>query len=248
MKGLIVASFGTLDDEERARTVDLIVEDVSKEFPSMKILSALTSNFIRRRLTARGLKVLSIEECLERLRADRVEEIMIMPTHLTPGEEFETKILPFGSDEIKILTPLFTSDCSTEFDRRAFDVVTECYRPSADETLVLIGHGSPHRHNPVYENLQRLNERIHIGVIEPTDRPNFDDVLKRLKSIGAKKIVLAPLLLTGGAHVNEDIAGSDENSWLNRLKSAGFEVRAIVEGLGTFPAFRRLYIEKLSLQ
>ena len=247
MTGLILASFGTLDDGERARTIDLTAQELATELPSMKILSALTSNFIRRRLTARGLKVFSIEECLEKLRAEGVEEIIILPTHLTPGEEFDHKIKPFEGAGIRVLTPLFTSDCSTAFDRRALDVVTDCYRPSPDETLVLIGHGSPHRHNPVYENLQRLDERIHIGVIEPTDRPNFDDVSGRLKAIGAKKILLAPLLLTGGAHVNEDIAGSDKNSWLNRLKAAGYEVRAIVDGLGSFPAFRRLYLEKFTI-
>ena len=247
-QAIIVASFGTLDDSERARTIDLIVGEVSKAFPTMRVMSALTSNFIRRRLSGRGIEVFSIEECLERLRADRIEEITILPTHLTPGEEFDHKIKSFEGGGVRVLTPMFTSDCSTEFDRRALDAVLDCFRPSADETLVLIGHGSPHRHNPVYENLQRLNDEIIVGVIEPTDRPNFDDVLERLKEIGTKKILLAPLLLTGGAHVNEDIAGTDKNSWSSRLSAEGFEVRVCTDGLGSFSVFRQLYLEKLSDQ
>ena len=233
MVGLIVASFGTLDDEERARTIDAIENDLIAEFPSMMIRSALTSKFIRRRLIERGLKVFSIEERIAELRADRIDEIMILPTHLTPGEEFENKILP----------PVFTTECRTEFDRRALEIVIECFRPSDDETLVLIGHGSPHRHNPVYENLQRLDENICIGVIEPTDRPNYDDVVGRLRTIGAKKIVLAPLLLTGGAHVTNDIA----IDWFNRLKADGFFIRVCVDGLGNFAAFRRLYIDRVRI-
>ena len=242
MNGLITASFGTLDDGERAVTIDAITDELRTALPSIKILTALTSNFIRKKLTQRGIAVRSIEEAIAKLRAERIDEITILPTHLTPGEEFDHKIKPFEGDGIRVLTPMFTADCSTEFDRRALDVVIECFRPSADEMLVLIGHGSPHRHNPVYENLQRLNDGITIGVIEPTDRPNFDDVIGRLRKIGAKKILLAPLLLTGGAHVNEDIAGL----WLSRLKAEGFSMRVCLKGLGTFSAFRRLYLEKIN--
>ncbi len=247
MNGLIIAGFGTLDDAERARTLDAIELDLRREFPLLKIVPALTANFIRRKLLARGLDVHSIEERLKELRAEGISNITILPTHLTPGEEFENKILPFANDGIRILPPLFTADCRTEFDRRAFEVVIDCFRPSDDEELVLIGHGSPHRHNPVYENLQQLNPRICIGVIEPTDRPNFDDVLDRLKRIRAKKILLAPLLLTGGAHVNEDIAGDGESSWSSRLRAEGFEVRTRTEGLGAFQSFRQLYVARFRI-
>ena len=67
------------------------------------------------------------------------------------------------------------------------------YAGFSDEELILIGHGSPHRHNSVYENLQRLaddqNLKIHIGVIEPNDTPNFENVLDRLKKFHTKKIL-----------------------------------------------------------
>ena len=247
MNGLILASFGTLEDAERARTLDAIESDFIAAFPTLKIVSALTSNFIRRRLRARGIAVRSIEERIEEFRAEGIDTITILPTHLTPGEEFEQKILPFVSERVRVMQPLFTADCRTEFDRRAFEVVIDCFRPSDDEELVLIGHGSPHRHNPVYENLQRLNERVHIGVIEPSDRPNFGDVLARLHESRAKKILLAPLLLTGGAHVNEDIAGDCESSWLSRLRAEGFEVRTRTEGLGAFQSFRQLYVDRFRL-
>lgn len=243
MTGLIVASFGTLDDAERARTIDAIERELIAAFPSLNVKSALTANFMRRKLMARGLKIFSIEERIAELRAEGVDEIIILPTHLTPGEEFENKILPFAADDVRVLPPMWTTDCSTAFDRRALEVVIDCFQRADDEALVLIGHGSPHRHNPVYENLQRLDESIHIGVIEPTDRPNYDDVLERLRAIEAKKILLAPLLLTGGAHASDDIA----DHWFNRLKADGLKVRVSTDGLGTFAAFRRLYIDRLHL-
>ena len=130
--------------------------------------------------------------------------------------------------------------------------ILDCFAHDADETLILIGHGSPHRHNPVYENLQRLASdkiliggNVLIGVIEETDTPNFSDVIERLKGCQAEKILLAPLLFNGGVHLAEDIAGDDAASWKNRLAALGCEVRVSADGLGAFESFRKLYIEKL---
>ena len=121
----------------------------------------------------------------------------------------------------------------------------DCFKPDADEDLILIGHGSPHRHNPVYENFQQLTgDNVHIGVIESTDTPNFADVAKRLEIRRADKILLAPLLFNGGVHVAEDIAGEGD-SWLNRLTALGYDCRVVRDGLGTFEKFRALYIDRL---
>jgi sirohydrochlorin cobaltochelatase len=117
------------------------------------------------------------------------------------------------------------------------------------EELVLVGHGSPHQHNPAYENLQAAadenNLPIHIGVIEPTDTPDYAAVLARLKKRSSKKLLLAPLLLSGGAHVNEDIAGPEPESWLSRLQAEGFAVRTSLKGLGEYPAFQKLYVQRI---
>lgn len=111
-----------------------------------------------------------------------------------------------------------------------------------------MGHGSPHQHNPVYDRLQQHINRedlpVHVGVLEPSDRPNFDDVVARLQKTGHKDVLLAPLLLTGGTHVQEDMAGDGPDSWKSRLEAAGYNVRVSLYGLGEYPAFRALYLDK----
>ena len=114
---------------------------------------------------------------------------------------------------------------------------------------MLLGHGSPHRHNPVYRLLQqRADEEglpVHIGVLEEGDVPNFSMVLERLEKSGKKHVLLAPLLLAGGRHVTHDLAGEEDGSWKSRLQKAGFSVRLDRRTLGEKTAFRRIYIEKL---
>ena len=98
------------------------------------------------------------------------------------------------------------------------------------------------------ENLQKFADeqgiKVKIGVIEPTDTPNYEDVLHRLKSKQVTNILLAPILFNGGSHVSNDIAGGGD-SWKTRLIEAGFNVRICTEGLGSFESFRQLYIDKL---
>ena len=236
---IVLATFGSADDDVR-KIFDALIDDIRQSFPTFEVRTAFTSNFMIRKLARRNVFVPTVAEEISNLRGEGVQKIFVLPTHLTPGEEFDNKIKICAAGDVEIISPLFSDDCSTAFDRKVFATVLDCYPRSADEVLILVGHGSPHRHNPVYESLQRLaGDDVLIGVIEPTDSPNFDDVVAKLPP--ATKIFLAPLLFNGGVHVNEDISVT----WRNRLIASGHEVRVSTVGLGAFESFRNLYVEKL---
>lgn len=242
---IILATFGSADDSIREKIFDKLAQEIKNSFPTFEVRTAFTSNFMIKKLAARGIFIRTPAEEILRLRAEGFKRIILLPTHLTPGEEFDNKIKICAAPDVEIISPLFSEDCRTPFDKKIFATILDCFKKSADEDLILIGHGSPHRHNPVYENLQRLaGDKIHIGVIEESDTPNFSDVIKRLKISRAEKILLAPLLFNGGVHVTEDIAG-EKNSWQTRLVALNYKVRVIKDGLGSFESFRKLYTEKL---
>ena len=225
----------------REKIFGRLTAEVKNFFPAYEVRQAFTSNFMIKKLARRKIFIATPQEEINNLRAEGFGRIFILPTHLTPGEEFDNKIKICAAPDVEIIPPLM----SEPLDKRIFATILDCFKHEADEDLVLIGHGSPNRHNPVYENLQRLaGEKIHIGVIEESDTPNFFNVIERLKISRGEKILLAPLLFNGGVHVAEDIAG-EKNSWLSRLTALGYKVRVIRDGLGAFENFRRLYIEKL---
>ena len=242
--GIVLATFGSADDSIRENIFDKLTAEISAAFSTFAVL-AFPSNFMLRKLARRNIFMPTPAEAISRLRGEGFTKIFLLPTLLTPGEEFDNKIKPCSADDVEIIPPLFSENCATAFDRKVFATILDCFTHDADETLILIGHGSPHRHNPVYENLQRLTNDVLIGVIEETDRPNFSDVVERLKSCQAEKVLLAPLLFNGGVHVTEDIAGDDAASWKNRLSALGYQVRVCTDGLGSFEKFRRLYVEKI---
>lgn len=240
-KAILLASFGSADDSIRAKTIDKLAAEIQAKFPAFEVRQAFTSNFMIRKLARRGIFIATPTEAISQLRAEGFGRIILLPTHLTAGEEFDNKIKICADSGVEIIPPLMNEP----IDKNVLATILECFKRDANEDLILIGHGSPHRHNPVYEQLQRLTgDRIHIGVIEENDTPNFSDVVKRLKAVRADKVVLAPLLFNGGVHVSEDIAGAGD-SWFNRLTAQGYKVRVIRDGLGSFDSFRELYINKL---
>ena len=158
---IILASFGVIDEKIRISTIDQLAQEISAEFPNFKVVQAFTSNFIIKKLSERGIKISTVEEQISNLRVENFEKIILMPTHLTVGEEFENKIKIYESEDIRIIPPVFSC-----IDKKILEVILKNYTID-DEDLILIGHGSPHRHNPVYENFQRLIDEdyknIHVG-------------------------------------------------------------------------------------
>ena len=241
LKAILLTSFGSADDSIREKIFDKLAAEIQEKFPAFEIRQAFTSNFMIKKLAARVILIDTPPEAIAKLRAEGFKKIFLLPTHLTPGEEFDNKIKICEAPDVEIISPLM----SEPLDEKILSTILDCFKRDADEDLILIGHGSPHRHNPVYENLQSLaGKKIHIGVIEDNDTPNFSDVVKRLKISRAEKILLAPLLFNGGVHVAEDIAG-EKNSWRTKLSTLGYKVRVIRDGLGSFESFRELYIKKL---
>lgn len=239
---IILASFGSADDSIRAKTFDKLATEIHARFPTFEVRQAFTSSFMIRKLARRGIFIATPSEEVVKLKAEGFRRIILLPTHLTPGEEFDNKIR-ICAEDTELIAPLL----SEPLEKKILSTILDCFKPASDEDLILIGHGSPHRHNPVYERLQRLTgDRVHIGVIEPNDTPNFAEVVERLRACRADKVVLAPLLFNGGVHVTEDIAGADsDDSWLGRLNALNYRVRVIRDGLGSFERFRALYIKRL---
>lgn len=236
---IVLTSFGSADDSIRAKTFDKLATEIQAQFPAFEVRQAFTSSFMIRKLARRGIFIQTPTEAIATLRAESFKRIILLPTHLTPGEEFDNKIKICAADDVEIIPPLM----SEPLDKKILATILNCFKRADDEDLILIGHGSPHRHNPVYENLQRLTgDRVHIGVIEANDTPSFADVVERLKE--RRKVLIAPLLFNGGVHVTEDIAGAGD-SWFNRLTAQGYTVRVIRDGLGSFASFRKLYVNKL---
>lgn len=247
---ILVVSFGTSFNDSRHITIGAIESAIREKFPDYDVRRAFTSQIIIDKLKERdGVVIDNVEEALDRLVADKVQEIVVQPTHLMNGYEYDdlAKALESYKDKFKKVAlgePLLSSDDDYYKVIAALESVSERY-DDGKTALVFMGHGTEAESNKVYSTLQdKLSaegkKNYFIGTVEAT--PTIEDVLKGVKAAGLKKAVLRPLMVVAGDHANNDMADlEDPESWASQLTAAGIEVECVLEGLGQIVEIDDLY-------
>ena len=248
-KAVVCVSFGTSVPAGRENIT--AVENVLRQSAQDRIfISAFTSGVIRRILKERGEVVPSVAEALEELWKRDVTEVLVQPTHILCGHEYDKlkrEAEPWR-DKFEVLCigrPLLTD---TEDLQTLAAELSAAYPAQAGETLVLFGHGTDHTANMVYPALQtvfHLSGRpdVLVGTVEGW--PAFADVLAQLKARDGKHVHLVPLMLVAGDHALNDMAGEDPESWKSRLEAEGVAVRTTMRGLGLLPEVQTMYRARL---
>ena len=247
---ILVVSFGTSFNDSRHITIGAIESAIREKFPDYDVRRAFTSQIIIDKLKERdGVVIDNVEEALDRLVADKVQEIVVQPTHLMNGYEYDdlAKALESHKDKFKKVAlgePLLSSDDDYYKVIAALASVSERY-DDGKTALVFMGHGTEAESNKVYSTLQdKLSaegkKNYFIGTVEAT--PSIEDVLKGVKAAGLKKAVHRPLMVVAGDHANNDMADlEDPESWASQLTAAGIEVECVLEGLGQIVEIDELY-------
>ena len=247
---ILVVSFGTSFNDSRHITIGAIESAIREKFPDYDVRRAFTSQIIIDKLKERdGVVIDNVEEALDRLVADKVQEIVVQPTHLMNGYEYDdlAKALESYKDKFKKVAlgePLLSSDDDYYKVIAALESVSERY-DDGKTALVFMGHGTEAESNKVYSTLQDKltaegKKNYFIGTVEAT--PTIEDVLKGVKAAGLKKAVLRPLMVVAGDHANNDMADlEDPESWASQLTAAGIEVECVLEGLGQIVEIDELY-------
>ncbi len=247
-KAILVVSFGTSFNDTREKTIDVIEEDIRNAFPERKFYRAWTSKIITAKLKERDNTVIDMpEEALERMKAEGITDVLIQPTFIIPGLEYDylkEKTTNFEKEfrSIKIGKPLLYSD---EDVREAAEVIAEEFRDLDGEALVLMGHGVFNEKNGIYLELEKaINDtgrvKAFVGTVEA--EPGLKSVLDKVKTSGVKKAVLAPLLIVSGDHATNDMAGDGDESWASAFKREGINVRCVLKGMGEYKGTREMIV------
>lgn len=248
---ILVVSFGTSYNDSREITIGAIENAIADNFGDYEVRRAFTSQIIIDKLKERdGLEIDNVTEAFERLIADGVKDLVVQPTHLMHGYEYDDLVNEMMTyvdqfDSVKLGEPLLNSDEDMEHVISAITKATEEF--SNDDTAVIfMGHGTEHESNEVYANLQAAitadgYDNYIIGTVEAT--PSLDDVIAAAQEGGYSKVVLQPLMVVAGDHANNDMAGDEEDSWKTAFEEAGFEVECIIRGLGEFEDIQAIYVQ-----
>ena len=248
---ILVVSFGTSYNDNRELSIGAIEADIQAAYPDWEVRRAFTAQTIIDILAERdGIQTDNVTQAMERLVADGVKKVVLQPTHLMHGYEYDdvmAEIAPYVDqfDSFAIGEPLLSS--LEDYDAVIDALLAENENVgSEDVALVYMGHGTEHFANATYSQLQAMMraegyENAFVGTVESF--PTVDDMLAAVAEFGASKVILQPLMVVAGDHANNDMAGDEEDSWKTIFSEAGYEVECVIEGLGQNQAIRDIYVE-----
>lgn len=251
-KAILVVSFGTSYNESRAATIGAVEAAITDAFKDFEVRRAFTSQIIIDKLKSRDNEQIdNVEEAMNRLVADGVKTLVVQPTHVMNGFEYDQMVeavTPFADkfDALSIGKPLLSSDA--DYTELAGIITEETAQYNVDKTaVVFMGHGTEHPANETYARLDGILKAMsnvknyHIGTVEAM--PSLEDVMAEVAKTDATKVVLLPLMIVAGDHATNDMAGDEEDSWKTKFKGEGYEVECVIKGLGEYPGIQKMFVQ-----
>ena len=247
---LLVVSFGTSYNDNRRLTIGAIEAAMEKAFPEYSVRRGFTSQIIIDHVKDRDGEVIdNVGEALDRAVANGVKNLVIQPTHLMNGLEYNDLVNEVAQysdafESVAIGLPLLTSDEDFQIVADAIVKATASY-DDGKTAICFMGHGTEAESNAVYAKMQQvLTEGGHanyfVGTVEAT--PSLEDVLALVQAGSYERVVLQPLMIVAGDHANNDMAGDEEGSWKTTFEAAGYQVECLVNGLGELEEIQNLLV------
>lgn len=248
---ILVVSFGTSYNDNRDLSIGGVEEAIQAAYPEWEVRRAFTAQTVIDILDERdAIDTDNVVEAIEKLVDDGVKTVVIQPTHVMNGAEYDdvmAEIAPYADqfEGFAVGAPLLTSIEDYEKVAEALMADNE-YVGSEDTAIVYMGHGTHHFANATYSQMQLVlqaegYENVFIGTVECF--PTLENVLANVTAFGATKVVLNPFMVVAGDHANNDMAGDEEDSWKTAFLDAGFEVECVLEGLGQNAGIQAIYVE-----
>ena len=270
---LLVVSFGTSFNGSRAADIKGIEDALQAAYPDWSVRRAFTAQIIINHVQARdGEKIDNMDQALDRAVANGVKNLVVQPTHLMHGAEYDEMCEAVEQyrdkfDSVAIAEPLLgevgkdAAVINADKEAVAAAITAEAVKTAgyddaaaaaADGTaFVFMGHGTSHTAKVSYSQMQTTMQtlgydNVFIGTVEgePEDTA-CDAVIEKVKEAGYTKVILRPLMVVAGDHANNDMAGAEDDSWLSQFNAAdGFEsVDTQIAGLGEIGDIQQLYVD-----
>lgn len=269
---ILVVSFGTSFNDSRVGDIKSVEDALQEAYPDWSVRRAFTAQIIINHIQARDdERIDNMEQALDRAVANQVKNLVIQPTHLMHGAEYDELVEAVEEyqdhfESVKIAEPLLgevgtDANVINEDKKAVAEAITdEAVKAAGYDSLeaaeaegvafVFMGHGTSHAAKVSYSQMQAQMEdlgykNVFIGTVEgEPEETSCEAVIEAVTEAGYTKVVLRPLMVVAGDHANNDMAGEDEDSWLSQFEATGkFDsVDTQISGLGEIEAIQKLYV------
>lgn len=269
---ILVVSFGTSFNDSRVADIKGIEDAIQTANPDWSVRRAFTAQIIINHVQARDNEFIdNMDQALERAVKNKVKNLVIQPTHLMHGAEYDELMEAVDAYQdqfafVKVAEPLLgevgadaavvNADKESVAKALTQAAVTDAGYDSLDSAkedsaaFVFLGHGTSHTAKVSYSQMQSQMEalgyeNVFIGTVEgEPEETSCEAVMEAVAKSGYQKVILRPLMVVAGDHANNDMAGAKEDSWISIFRASGkFEgVDAQIVGLGSIDAIQNIYV------
>ena len=270
---LLVVSFGTSFNDSRVKDIKGIEDALQAAYPDWSVRRAFTAQIIINHVQARdGEKIDNMQQALDRAVANGVKNLVVQPTHLMHGAEYDEMMEMIDEykdkfESVAVAEPLLgevgADAAAINADKEAVakavtaaavkDAGFDSLDAAAEEKVafVFMGHGTSHTAKVSYSQMQTAMQtlgysNVFIGTVEgEPEETACENVIEAVKAAGYTKVILRPLMVVAGDHANNDMAGADDDSWLSQFQASGdfASVECQIAGLGEIEDIQQRYIE-----
>ncbi|MBQ8946080.1 MAG: sirohydrochlorin cobaltochelatase [Lachnospiraceae bacterium] len=269
---ILVVSFGTSFNESRTEDIGSVEKALVAAFPDWSVRRAFTAQIIINHVLARdGEKIDNIDQALQRAVDNGVKNLVIQPTHLMHGAEYDEIVEAVNGfsdkfDTVTIAEPLLGevgSDATVINDDKkavAESITAEAVKEAGYDSLdaaaddgtafVFMGHGTAHTAKVSYSQMATQMDNlgyknVFVGTVEgEPEETACEVIIDKVKEAGYKKVILRPLMVVAGDHANNDMAGDDEDSWKSMFTATGAfdSIDCQIAGLGRIDSIEEQYV------
>ena len=269
---ILVVSFGTSFNESRVEDIGKVEKAIQDANPDWSVRRAFTAQIIINHILARdGEKIDNMDQALQRAVDNGVKNLLIQPTHLMHGAEYDELVETLEKyadkfESVAVAEPLLGevgSDATVINDDKkavAEAVVADAVKTAGYDSLeaaekdstafVFMGHGTAHTAKVSYSQMATQMDKlgyknVFIGTVEgEPEETACENIIEEVKKAGYKNVVLRPLMVVAGDHANNDMAGDDDDSWKSMFTSDGAfdKIDCQIAGMGRIEAVEKLYV------
>ena len=269
---LLVVSFGTSFNDSRAEDIGGIEKALEAAYPDWSVRRAFTAQIIINHVQARDdEKIDNVDQALERAVDNGVKNLVVQPTHLMHGAEYDELVETLDNykdkfETVTVAEPMLGevgSDATVinEDKAKVAEAITaEAVKTAGYDSLdaakedgtafVFMGHGTSHSAKVSYSQMAAQMkdlsyDNVFIGTVEgEPEETACENVIEAVKEAGYTKVVLRPLMVVAGDHANNDMAGDDDDSWKSQFEASGAfdSIDTQIAGLGEIDAIQQLYV------
>ena len=248
---IMLVSVGTTVIRAKEVTYAQIQKELA-DYSGLEVLQVFTDDSAAHAMSEPDDRVYTVEEALEGAIAKGYSKVIAVPVFMTKGQLYNDlkSRLDFYIDRLDIkMTDSVLHDAQS--CKEFVEIFETIHTPDPKREYLFVEHGNPYYHCAANTYLQKALEEkgyANAKVIQLKERDSFGQAISFLKARKADEtgaqVVVIPLIVAWGDYMANELYNS-QDSFVWRLKNAGYRTVFTGAGLGEFEQFRKIYFKRL---